>query len=66
MNRKPSNYAEMTKFLETLDRCERTNIHGALIKRGWAETDEEARALMNTCGWYVVATSDDGFEPGIT
>ena len=63
---KPKNQKEMTAFLKTLDISERTNVHGALIKRGWAKDDKEAKELMNACGWFVTAASEDGWEPGIT
>ena len=64
--KKPETNEEMTAFLETLNISERTNVHGMLIKQGWAKDDKEAEELMNACGWFITATSDDGWEPGIT
>ena len=63
---KPTNMVEMTLFLESLDVCQRTNIHGALIKAGFAKDEKEAEKLLNDCGWFCTATSEDGWEPGIT
>jgi len=56
----------MTDFLKTLNITERTNVHGALIKRGWAKDDDEAGELMNACGWFSTRSSEDGWEPGVT
>jgi len=64
--KKPQNGKEMTDFLKTLNITERTNVHGALIKRGWAKDDDEARELMNACGWFSTRSSEDGWEPGVT
>jgi len=63
---KPRNGTEMTDFLKTLSITERTNIHGALIKRGWAKDDDEAGELMNACGWFSTRSSEDSWEPGVT
>jgi len=63
---KPTNAKEMSEFLDTLSISERTNVHGALIRRGLAMNDDEAEKLMRDCGWRITATSDDGWEPGIT
>jgi len=64
--KKPTNCEEMTEFLSTLDISERTNVHGVLIKMGWAKDDVSARDLMNSCGWFITRSSEDGWEPGIT
>jgi hypothetical protein len=42
---KPANFHEMKAFLETLDMSERTGVNSALIRQGWASTDEETEGL---------------------
>ena len=63
---KPTNGKEMIAFLESLSISERTNVHGALMRRGWAKDDDEARSLMNECGFFTTRSTEDGWEPGIT
>ena len=63
---KPTNFQEMAKFLSTLSMSERTNVHGALVRQGWATNNKEAEKLMNDCGFFITLTSDNGWEPGIT
>jgi hypothetical protein len=63
---KPTNAQEMKAFLDTGSISEHTNVHGMLIRQGWAEDDEGAGKLMNDCGWHTTLSSEDGWEPGIT